>query len=54
MREVQEVLLRGAGSEGEKGCADEWCGRLDVVGAGVGGVSVPDCIEQGRRVGLRW
>lgn len=32
----------------------EWDGRLDVIGAGVGGVSVPDCIEQGRQAGLSW
>ena len=28
-----------------------WGGRLEVVGAGVGGVSVGDCLEAGRRVG---
>ncbi|GJE85143.1 protoporphyrinogen oxidase [Phanerochaete sordida] len=32
----------------------EWGGRLELVGAGVGGVSVGDCIEQGRRVGRTW
>ncbi|KAG6815361.1 hypothetical protein H0H93_010044, partial [Arthromyces matolae] len=31
-----------------------WRGRLEVIGAGVGGVSVGDCIEAGRRVGARW
>ena len=31
-----------------------WEGRLEVIGAGVGGVSVPDCVEQGRHVGLNW
>ncbi|CAL1698977.1 unnamed protein product [Somion occarium] len=31
-----------------------WGGRFEVLGAGVGGVSVPDCIEQGRRLALRW
>lgn len=31
-----------------------WEGRLEVVGAGVGGVSVPDCVEQGRQVGMHW
>ncbi len=41
-RELQGVVAR------------EWGGRLAVVGAGVGGVSVPDCIEQGRRVGSAW
>jgi len=31
-----------------------WRGRLEVIGAGVGGVSVGDCVEAGRRVGGRW
>ena len=31
-----------------------WGGRLAVIGAGVGGVSVGDCIEAGRRVGREW
>ncbi|KIM37477.1 hypothetical protein M413DRAFT_77077 [Hebeloma cylindrosporum] len=31
-----------------------WGGRLAVVGAGVGGVSVGDCVEAGRRVGRDW
>ena len=31
-----------------------WGGRLDVVGASVGGVSVGDCVEAGRRVGKGW
>ncbi|KAH8103023.1 Protoporphyrinogen oxidase [Cristinia sonorae] len=34
--------------------SEMWQGRLEVVGAGVGGVSVPDCIEQGRHVGSSW
>ena len=33
---------------------DGWSGRLAVVGAGVGGVSVGDCVEAGRRVGRDW
>ncbi|KAI0694027.1 hypothetical protein BC835DRAFT_1275093 [Cytidiella melzeri] len=33
---------------------EEWGGRLEVVGAGVGGVSVADCIEQGRHAGRGW
>jgi len=33
---------------------DGWGGRLAVVGAGVGGVSVGDCVEAGRRVGRDW
>lgn len=32
----------------------DWGQRLTVVGAGVGGVSVGDCIEQGRQVGSDW
>ncbi|KDR79922.1 hypothetical protein GALMADRAFT_1169668 [Galerina marginata CBS 339.88] len=31
-----------------------WGSRLAVVGAGVGGVSVGDCIEAGRQVGKDW
>lgn len=31
-----------------------WEGRMKVVGAGVGGVSVGDCIEAGRKVGEDW
>ncbi|KAL4247830.1 Protoporphyrinogen oxidase [Abortiporus biennis] len=31
-----------------------WNGRLELIGAGVGGVSVPDCIERGRTVGRAW
>ncbi|KAF8531090.1 hypothetical protein JB92DRAFT_2692891 [Gautieria morchelliformis] len=33
---------------------DPWNGRLEIVGAGVGGVSVADCVEQGRNVGKEW
>lgn len=32
----------------------QWGGRLEVIGAGVGGVSVADCIEQGRQAGRAW
>lgn len=32
----------------------QWDGRLEVIGAGVGGVSVGDCIGQGRQVGRSW
>lgn len=32
----------------------QWGGRLEVIGAGVGGVSVGDCIEQGRKAGDAW
>jgi len=31
-----------------------WNGRLEVIGAGVGGVSVGDCVEAGKRVGCMW
>ncbi|KAF8512526.1 hypothetical protein BU17DRAFT_54043 [Hysterangium stoloniferum] len=31
-----------------------WNGRVEVVGAGVGGVSVGDCVAQGRAVGQMW
>ncbi|KAF8633159.1 hypothetical protein AX17_004660 [Amanita inopinata Kibby_2008] len=31
-----------------------WQGRLDVVGAGVDGVSVGDCVQAGRRAGKEW
>ncbi|KAH8105791.1 Protoporphyrinogen oxidase [Phellopilus nigrolimitatus] len=31
-----------------------WRGRLEVVGAGVGGVSVGDCVEAGRNAGKDW
>lgn len=31
-----------------------WGGRMEVIGAGVGGVSVGDCVEAGKRAGARW
>ena len=31
-----------------------WNGRLDIIGAGVGGVSVGDCVRAGRSVGKIW
>ena len=33
---------------------EPWTGRMEVIGAGVGGVSVGDCIEAGRCVGKAW
>ncbi|OAX36623.1 Protoporphyrinogen oxidase [Rhizopogon vinicolor AM-OR11-026] len=33
---------------------EPWGGRLEVIGAGVGGVSVGDCVEAGRRAGRSW
>ncbi|KAF8954755.1 protoporphyrinogen oxidase [Flammula alnicola] len=44
MEEMQAVLHDSVG----------WNGKLVVVGAGVGGVSVGDCVEAGRRVGRDW
>ncbi|TFK73333.1 Protoporphyrinogen oxidase [Pluteus cervinus] len=43
MEEMKEVL-KGEG----------WEGRIEVIGAGVGGVSVGDCVEAGRKVGDGW
>ena len=43
MQEMKTFLMGGG-----------WGGRLAVVGAGVGGVSVGDCVEAGRRVGRDW
>lgn len=34
--------------------AGPWKGRLEVIGAGVGGVSVGDCIDAGRKIGQDW
>ncbi|KXN92120.1 Protoporphyrinogen oxidase [Leucoagaricus sp. SymC.cos] len=47
MQEMRDVLNKDISSGG-------WGGKLEVVGAGVGGVSVPDCILAGRNAGLRW
>ena len=33
---------------------EQWDERLQVIGAGVGGVSVGDCVEAGKRIGQRW
>ncbi|KAL0068075.1 oxygen-dependent protoporphyrinogen oxidase [Marasmius tenuissimus] len=43
MKELEVTLTEGS-----------WQGRLEVVGAGVRGVSVGDCVESGKRVGARW
>jgi protoporphyrinogen/coproporphyrinogen III oxidase len=43
MGELREVLEK-----------DPWNGRLEIIGAGVGGVSVADCVQQGRNVGREW
>ncbi|KIY43492.1 Protoporphyrinogen oxidase [Fistulina hepatica ATCC 64428] len=34
--------------------AGPWHGRLKVIGAYVGGISVPECVEAGRMVGTEW
>jgi protoporphyrinogen/coproporphyrinogen III oxidase len=33
---------------------DRWEGRLEVIGASVGGVSVGDCVEASKRAGESW
>lgn len=33
---------------------ERWGGAAAVIGAGVGGVSVPACVEAGRTVGIDW
>lgn len=43
MEEMRAVLKEGV-----------WNGRLEVVGAGVDGVSVGECVEAGRNVGSDW
>jgi hypothetical protein len=42
MKEMQSVLQDGV-----------WKGRLDVIGAGVSGVSVGDCVKMGREAAAR-
>jgi len=45
MKKLREALCRRwSGREG----------RMEVVGTGVRGVSVGDCVESGRTVGLEW
>jgi len=39
----------GTALEGEP-----WGGRMEIIGAGVAGVSVGDCVEAGRNVGKGW
>jgi oxygen-dependent protoporphyrinogen oxidase len=31
-----------------------WNGRVAVIGAGVEGISIPSCIEAGRKVARKW
>lgn len=47
MKEMMRVLNTSVSEGG-------WGGRVEVVGAGVGGVSVPDCVLAGRNAGLKW
>jgi oxygen-dependent protoporphyrinogen oxidase len=46
----------GSGRQGNGGSTggNIWGGRMEVIGAGVGGVSVGDCVEAGRGVGVGW
>ena len=43
MEEMKAWLMKGP-----------WNGRLRVIGAGVDGVSVGDCVEAGKKVGSDW
>lgn len=43
MQELKDALRSGP-----------WGGRLEVIGAGVGGVSLGDCAESGKRAGASW
>ncbi|KAF8126419.1 hypothetical protein K438DRAFT_1647355 [Mycena galopus ATCC 62051] len=45
MKKLREALQVGGGG---------WEGRMEVIGAGVRGVSVGDCVESGRAVGMEW
>ncbi|KAJ7211161.1 hypothetical protein GGX14DRAFT_520062 [Mycena pura] len=47
MGKLKEALAAPVGDGG-------WGGRLEVVGAGVRGVSVADCVESGKGVGVGW
>ncbi|KAI0312854.1 hypothetical protein OF83DRAFT_1046453, partial [Amylostereum chailletii] len=47
MGEMRRALAGGAGEKGAG--SGGWGGRLKVVGAGVDGVSVGDCVKAGRR-----
>lgn len=43
MEELKGVLKNGI-----------WNGKLEIIGAGVRGVSVGDCVESGKRAGKEW
>jgi oxygen-dependent protoporphyrinogen oxidase len=47
MNEMKSMLQRDVSEGG-------WGGKLEVIGAGVDGVSVPDCVLAGRNAGLSW
>jgi oxygen-dependent protoporphyrinogen oxidase len=47
MREMRGVLRKSV-------CEGGFGGKVEVVGAGVGGVSVSDCVLAGRNVGMGW
>jgi oxygen-dependent protoporphyrinogen oxidase len=47
MNEMKSILQRDISQGG-------WGGKLQVIGAGVDGVSVPDCVLAGRNAGLSW
>ncbi|KAF9225889.1 Protoporphyrinogen oxidase [Gyrodon lividus] len=34
--------------------SEPWNGRMEIVGAGVGGASIGDCVEAGRNAGRNW
>jgi oxygen-dependent protoporphyrinogen oxidase len=40
--------------EMRKTLREKWEGKLDIIGAGIGGVSVSDCVRQGREAGRHW
>ncbi|KIK68777.1 hypothetical protein GYMLUDRAFT_36266 [Collybiopsis luxurians FD-317 M1] len=43
MEELKSTLVNGV-----------WAGRMEVIGAGVRGVSIGDCVESGKRAGESW
>ncbi|KAF8899235.1 hypothetical protein BD779DRAFT_1690697 [Infundibulicybe gibba] len=47
IRDMKSVLSSSMNEGG-------WGNQLEVIGAGVGGVSVGDCVEAGKRVGSNW
>lgn len=47
INEMREMLNKDPSEGG-------WGGRLEIIGAGVEGVSVPDCVLAGRNAGSKW